>query len=441
MESLHEVWNKVCEVCQKEMTQVAYNSWIATLTPVKLSDGKAILSAKSNFQRNIVTENYTDRLERAFEEIFAFPVRVKVISEEEKNPEAAKAATPTMEAPSVPDTLSNYTFDNFIVGSSNRFAQAAALSVAANPGGAYNPLLIYGNSGLGKTHLLNAIRNEILKNKPDTNVIYTQGEKFTNELIEALSRQDTAAFREKYRKADVLFIDDIHFIAGKQSTMEEFFNTFNTLHQDNKQIVVTSDRPPKEIQTLDERIRSRFEMGLLADIQMPDFETRVAIIRRKAQMIHFDLPDDIIMFIANQLKHNVRQLEGTVKKLHAFFELTGEQPTVAATMNAIRDIRNDDQPAPVTIEKIIKEVSDTYNISEENILSAKRDKDIANARHVAIYIARHITQLPLEEIGQAFSGRDHSTVHYSVNKIEKEMKKDPRQKATVEEIIKNITSR
>ena len=436
MDSFNEVWNNVCDFCRSEMTQVAYNSWIATLTPVGISDGKAVLCAKSSFQRNIVTENYTDRLERGFEEVFGFPVKVMITSEEEAAPTILQQTDP----PPVPDTLSNYTFDNFIVGSSNRFAHAAAVSVAANPGGAYNPLLIYGNSGLGKTHLLNAIRNEIQRKNPAVNIIYTQGERFTNELIEALARQDTVSFREKYRKADVLFIDDIHFIAGKQSTMEEFFNTFNTLHQDNKQIVVTSDRPPKEIQTLDERIRSRFEMGLLADIQMPDFETRVAIIRRKAQLIHFDLPDEIITFIANQLKHNVRQLEGTVNKLHAFFELTGEQPTVATTMNAIRDIRNDDQPAPVTIEKIIKQVSDTYNVSEEDILSAKRDKDIAGARHVAIYIARRVTQLPLEDIGRAFSGRDHSTVHYSVGKIEKEMKRDSRQKATVEEIIKNVTS-
>lgn len=434
MDSFSEVWMNVCDYCKGEISEVAYNSWISTLSPVGLSDGQAVLCAKSPFQKNIVEENYRNLLSRAFEEVFGFPVQVSVITEQAKQ-ESEKSEEPTL------DMLSSYTFDNFIVGPSNRFAHAASVAVASNPGGTYNPLFIYGNSGLGKTHLINAIRNDIKVRFPQKTIIYTQGEQFTNELIDAVSQGNTSAFRDKYRKADVLFIDDIHFIAGKVSTQEEFFNTFNTLHQDNKQIVVTSDRPPKEIQTLDERIRSRFEMGLLADIQMPDFETRVAIIRRKASLIHFELPDDIVQFIANQLKSNVRQLEGTVKKLHAFSALTGEVPTIASTMTAISDIRNDDQPAPVTIEKIIKEVAHTYDVSEEDILSQKRDKEISSARHISIYIAREITQLPLEAIGQSFGGRDHSTVHYSISKIEKEMKRNPRQRAIIEDIMKNVTNR
>lgn len=435
MDSFLDVWQNVCNFCKNEISEVAYNSWISTLSPIGLSDGQATLCAKSPFQKNIVEENYTLLLTRAFENVFGFPVRVAVVTEESAPEHPQKEEEPST------DTLSSYTFDNFIVGPSNRFAHAASVAVAANPGGTYNPLFIYGNSGLGKTHLLNAIRNDIRERFPQKVIIYTQGEQFTNELIDAVGQGNTAAFRDKYRKADVLFIDDIHFIAGKVSTQEEFFNTFNTLHQENKQIVVTSDRPPKEIQTLEERIRYRFEMGLLADIQMPDFETRVAIIRRKAELMQFSLPEDIVNFIANQLKSNVRQLEGTVKKLHAFSSLTGEVPTIASTMNAISAIRNDDQPAPVTIEKIIKEVAHTYDVSEEDILSQKRDKEISSARHISIYIAREITGLPLESIGQSFGGRDHSTVHYSISKIEKEIKRNPRQRAIIEDIIKNVNNR
>ena len=438
MDSFTEVWNNVCEICQGEMTQVAYNSWIANLSPVGLSDGKVQLAAKSPFQRAIVEENYTDRLERAFEDVFGFPVRVLITCDEEETPSPFDQQERDSAAR---DTLNSYTFDTFVVGSSNRFAHAAAVSVANRPGQSYNPLLIYGNSGLGKTHLLNAIRNEVHRTHPEMNLVYAQGERFTNEMVEALNRGTMPAFREKYREADVLFIDDIHFIAGKEGIMEEFFNTFNTLHQAGKQIVVTSDRPPKEIALLDDRIRSRFEMGLIADIDLPDFETRAAIVQRKAQMIDLKLPDEVVNYIAEQLKSNIRQLEGTVLKLHAFTTLTGESPSIAAAMTAIRDIRNDDRPNPISVERIIKQVADTYNVSEEDILSTKRDKHIAGARHVAIYVTRRITDLSLDDIGAAFSGRDHSTVHYSIGKIEKEIKHNPRQKTTIDEIIKNITHR
>ena len=333
----------------------------------------------------------------------------------------------------------SYTFDNFVVGPSNRFAHAAAVAVAKNPGNSYNPLFIYGNPGLGKTHLLNAIRNEIKSSFPEMNIVYTQGEAFANEIIEAIHNVRTPAFREKYRNTDVLFVDDIQFIAGMESTQTEFFNTFNTLYENNKQIILTSDRPPKEIKSLDERMSQRFEMGLLADIQEPDFETRVAIIRRKAEQLGFELPDGVIQCIANQIKTNIRQIEGVVNKLLAYSRLTNEKPTITNTTNLINEIRKDQLPDPITIDKIISIVASTYDVSPSDICSNKQNMEVANARHIAIYLSREITGLPLKTIGKSF-GRNHSTVSASINKIEREIRKNSRMKATINDIIKNIKS-
>ena len=369
MDSINEVWESVCDICREAIHEVAFNSWIKTLTPVSFSEKEIVLKARSRFQKNIVDENYHELLQNAFLEIFGFDVTVTVTADDltyKNNEEKIKEIENTIPA--------TYTFDNFIVGPSNRFAHAGAIAVAKHPGSSYNPFFIYGHSGLGKTHLLNAIYNEIKNTHPGMNMIYTNGEAFTNEFIAALSDQTMAQFREKYRGADVLFIDDIHSIAGKDSTQEEFFNTFNTLHQENKQIVVTSDRPPKEIQPLSERVRSRFEMGLLADIQQPD-------------------------------------------------------------------LRNNDLPEPITVEKVISEVARYYNIDPEKLTSSKQTKDISMARHVAIYIARETTQLSLQNIGKEFGDRDHSTVHYSINRIEREIKRNSTLKSTVDEIIKNLNTK
>ena len=334
-----------------------------------------------------------------------------------------------------------FTFDTFIVGPSNKFAHAACMAVASRPATLYNPLFIYGNSGLGKTHLLYAITNQIKEENEDVNIIYIKGDDFTNELIDAIRKGTTADFRQKYRKADVLLVDDIQFIAGKESTQEEFFHTFNTLYESKKQIVLTSDRPPKDIATLEDRLKTRFEWGLTADIQPPDFETRIAIIKRKAELLDLEVSDQVCEYIANKLKSNIRQLEGAVKKLKAYNLLEEKAPNISTAQAAIRDIINNDQPAPVTIEKIIEEVGRTFGVSPADIRSSKRNAAISNARQIAMYVVREITQLPMASVGAEFGGRDHSTVVYATQQVEKNMTRDPRTKATVEDIIKNIRDR
>jgi chromosomal replication initiator protein len=311
----------------------------------------------------------------------------------------------------------------------------------AKPASLYNPLFIYGNSGLGKTHLLYAIRNEIGNTYPNMKIVYIKGDEFTNELIEAIRRGTTGEFHQRYRKADVLLVDDIQFIAGKDSTQEEFFHTFNTLYEAKKQIVLTSDRPPKDIATLEERLLTRFEWGLTADIQPPDFETRIAIIKRKAELMQIDLPDNVIEYIANRLKNNIRQLEGAVKKMKAYSLLNGDAMNIQTAQTAISDIINNDQPTPFTVEKIIDEVARTYGTTVDDIKSAKRSANISSARQMAMYVVREITQMPMTSIGKEFGGRDHSTVVYAIQQIEKNIKRDPKVKATAEDIIKNIRDR
>ena len=313
--------------------------------------------------------------------------------------------------------------------------------MAANPAGAYNPLFIYGNSGLGKTHLLYAICNDLKRSHPEMTTLYIKGDDFTNELIDAIQHGTTSTFHQKYRKTDVLLVDDIQFIAGKDSTQEEFFHTFNSLYEAKKQIVLTSDRPPKEIQTLEDRLRTRFEWGLIADIQPPDFETRIAIIKRKAEALDLELPGDVCEYIATRLKTNIRQLEGAVKKMKANWLLNGDAPTMANAQTAISDILNNDQPPPLTVEKIIEEVGRTFEVSPDDIRSSKRSANISNARQIAVYVVREITQLSMTTIGEEFGGRDHSTVVYAVQQVEKNMKKDSKTKAMVEDIIKNIRDR
>ena len=440
MESFDQAWELICDYCRSRITDVAYKTWFDRLKPLSLDfeAGVAQIEAPNEFHKQTLLRCYSDLLGEAFQSVFGSQIAFAITVPEER-----KAAP----APSAESDGYDLTFDTFVVGPSNRFAHAACQAVASQPATLYNPLFIYGNSGLGKTHLLNAIANEFKKNYPDRSVVYAKSEAFTNEIIEAIARGTTPAFREKYRKADLFLMDDIQFIAGKISVQEEFFHTFNTLYEAKKQIVLTSDRPPKDISTLDDRLKTRFEWGLTADVQPPEFETRIAIIIRKAESVGLDIPETVCEYIANRLKNNIRQLEGAVKKLRAFHLLENKPINIATAQAAISDIINNNQPAPVTVDKIIEEVARTFSgnvpggITPEDIRSKKRNANISMARQVSIYIARKITNMSMVEIGQTFGGRDHSTVVYAIRQAEQNIKKDPRTKALVDDIIKNIRDR
>ena len=432
MESIEEIWAAASEYCKANMTEVAFNAWIKAISPVSLTDGELILFVRTPFQRSIILENYSLLLRDAVFSVLGFATSIRFVTEEDKSMPEENLSDKIM------STDYEYTFDTFIVGASNRFAHAAALAVSENPSVVYNPLFIYGNSGLGKTHLLNAIHNRISEKFPEKKLLYVRSEDFTNEVIFAIQNNKTVQLREKYRPADVLLMDDIQFIAGKESTQEEFFNTFNALYDDKKQIVVTSDRSPKDIKTLDERIRTRFEAGLLADVQFPEFETRVGIIKRKSEILNLNIEENVVYFIADQLKSNIRQLEGVVKKLQANSIMQNSPPTISAAQIAIKEVRNDDSPEPVTVERVMSEVSRTKGISPEDMRSKKRSANISYARMVSMYIVREITGMPFVAIGAEFGGRDHSTVVYALKQIEEVMAENSREKATIEDIIKNI---
>ena len=437
--SLDDIWSAVCEECKKTISEVAFDCFLNPLKPVSLDAGVFVLSIDNDYMRGVVEQNYTELLNTASKTVMGIDIDVRIIFEDDE--EKIIKAEQQSEGLTFEDF---FTFSNFVVGSTNRFAHAASLAVSNNSNITYNPLVIYGPSGVGKTHLMLAIKNQIRKNFPYKKIVYTRGEDFTNELIKALQDGKLGLgtiedFRTKYRGVDVILIDDIHFIAGKESPQEEFFNTFNTLYQNNKQIVVTLDRPPREIKTLDDRIRSRFESGLFADIALPDFETRVGIIKKKADQLHIEIEENLIFYIAENIKSNTRQLEGVIKKLEAFISIQNRIPTLAVVQGFIRDIINDTRPEPVKIERIIAEVAKTYNVSESDILSNRRTSALVLARQVAMYIARETTNLSYKAIGESF-GKDHTTVLYNVNRIENFLKDKPYEKELVDDIIRNLTS-
>lgn len=446
MKSFVEVFEKVQEYCLEkikrgELTDVAYRLWIKSLVPLKLDENIACFTVPSEFQANIIIKNYSSILKEALTEVLGFDVDLRITAEEEITDE--EDDDPNKRRIELEKSFSNaeygYTFDTFIVGRSNEFAYAACTAVAKDPGSTYNPLFIHGPSGLGKTHLMTAISNEIKRRNSSVNIIYSTGEAFANELINAIQqKKDTSQFHQKYRSADILLIDDVQFIAGKESTQEEFFHTFNELHKVGKQIVLTSDRPPKDIKTLEDRIRTRFEWGLIADISIPDFETRVAIIRRKAELLDLTIPDDVAEYIANKLKTNIRQLEGCVKKLKASKHLVGTPPSMAQARNAIMEILSDEQSAPITVERILSEVGSVYNVTPEDIISKKRSSQISIARKVSCYVIKDVTDMSFKAIGMELGARDHSTIMYYCGDIEKLMKRDSHAKEMIEDIISNI---
>lgn len=440
MDTVNQIWEQVLAYVQPKLSQIAFDIYIKCMEPRNIEDGELVVTVRTEFLKKNIVEMYSEMLLEALKETLGIPVGLRIVSLESSADPGTPAALP-IQGPGFPTTLADeeYSFDNFVVGSSNKFAHAACQAVADKPATLYNPLFIYGGSGLGKTHLLCAICKEIQKKNPRARILYTKGETITIDLIDAIGKGTTAEFRAKYRDVDVLLVDDIQFIGGKVSTQEEFFHTFDHLHSHGKQIVLTSDRPPREIATLEERLQSRFVMGLTADIQPPDLETRIAIIRRKAQMLDLPIQDDVAIYIANQLKSNVRQLEGVVKRMKAQYLLGNELPNIVVAQNAIRDIRNDNQPVPITVERIITEVARTMNVTPEDIRSNKQSAPISKARQMAAYVVRTITNLPMKSIGEEFGGRDHTTIVYAVQKVEKEMAKDPAFRNMVNDIIKNIS--
>ena len=433
MDSILDLWRDIAPLLHEELGETAFNVWIKTITPVEMTASELILKVPSSMHRDIVAGRFIGSIRKYIKESVGLDVSVKLITEEE-----AKSLKPRSDMLEPMEEQYEYTFDTYIVGTSNQFAHAAAQSVAVNPGHSYNPLFIYGDSGLGKTHLLFAIRDYVLKKNPGMKVVYIKGDQFTNELIEAISKGQMIEFRKRYRYVDVFLMDDIQFIGGKTSTEEEFFHTFNELHQEHKQIVLTSDRPPREIKTLEDRLRSRFESGILADIQPPEFETRVAIIKRNAAQYGMNIADSTVEYIANRVKSNIRQLEGVVKKMNVICQLEHERPNITTAQTAIRDIITDSQPLPLTIQRIVDEVARSFEVSSADIYSKKRTQPLSLARQVAMYCVREVTGMPYENIGSEFGDRDHTTVIYAVQQVQSKMKNQPDFKATVDDIIKNI---
>ena len=450
MNSFEEVFEKVKKYCLEndKIPEIGIKTWIDQMKPVSFTPTEAVFTIPTDFQKNIVVSKYVDILKDAFLQILGFNIDLVINVE---NTESEKIKVPTDDElekkhaeleKSYKFANYDYTFDTFIEGRSNEFALACCNSVAKNCGEKsvpdYNPLFIYGPSGMGKTHLITAIANEVRKNHPNFNIVYVTSETFGSDLVNALNTSHISNFQDKYRNADILLIDDVQFFAGKERMQEEFFHTFYKLHQEGKQIVITSDKPPKELLTLEERLRTRFEGGLIADISAPDYETRLAIINRKSELLELKMSSEVAEFMANRLKSNIRQLEGAVVRLKALNHFAGSPITISMAQSVIRDVLTDEQPIPITVEKIISEVSTVYGVSADDIRSNKRSAQISIARKVAIYVVREITQMPLASIGTEFGGRDHSTIVYSVTSISEGMEKDSNLKNLVEDIIKDI---
>ncbi|MBQ2694641.1 MAG: chromosomal replication initiator protein DnaA [Clostridia bacterium] len=435
MESLKEMWALVCEHLKASCGEVIYDIWFKPIEIISFDGAKAVLSA-SEFMRKIIEQKFANELKNAFNAVMGFDVEVELVDPSATAPAPAPAADRSAVASSL--SIEKNTFETFVVGSSNRFAHAAAQAVAATPGAAYNPLFIYGNSGLGKTHLLCAISNEVKAKNPDADIIFTRGEDFVNLIVDGIKKKTMNEIHDKYRNCDVLLVDDIQFIAGKESTQEEFFHTFNALTQDGKQIVLTSDRTPKEIELLEERLRNRFEWGLIADIQPPDIETRMAIIQRKADTLGLELPADVIQYVAEKIKTNIRQLEGVVKKINALVNIEGSAINIAMAQVAIKDIMNDSRPVSSVVNAIISETARTFGVPQSDIISTKRDSKTAKARQIAIYIAREITDLTQEEISMYFGNRDRTTILHSIKTVSDSSERDSALKKTIDKIIKNV---
>ena len=436
-ENLKELWSRAKELLKDETTVITYQTWIQPLELKSVNNNVIVLVASNPFQKDTIESRYLTLLTNTFNFITNKKCNVMIKLKDEED-EIQNSIKPIANNKNLINSGLNpkYTFDTFVVGSNNKFAQAAAMGVADNPGSKYNPFFIYGGVGLGKTHLMHAIGNQILMNNPNINILYVTSETFTNQLINALRDQATEKFREKYRNIDVLLIDDIQFIANKKSTQEEFFHTFNTLYESGKQIVLSSDKPPKDIELLEDRLKSRFEWGLIADISNPDFETRLAILRKKTQLDNIIIDDEILSAIATRVDTNIRELEGTLNKLIAKASLTGSPITMEMTERAINDIVAK-QDKVISSEYIQDVVGKYFSVSPADLRGAKRSNDVTFPRQIAMYLCRNVAQMSLPQIGIDFGKRDHTTVMHACNKIEKEIKTNSNTRLIVES-VKNI---
>ncbi|HHX20980.1 MAG TPA: chromosomal replication initiator protein DnaA [Clostridiales bacterium] len=423
---------------REDMTEVTYSTWIAAaLRPLDAAEDRFYVEAVTDFYHQFVVPRYSDKIAAALREVTGRDIRLTIMTPRQAE-EYRNGANP-LKRPA-PQLNDKYTFDTFVVGSGNRFAHAASLAVAEAPAEAYNPLFIYGGVGLGKTHLMQAIGHYVLRQKPDTRLVYVTSETFTIELVSAIQTNRNAQFRDKYRNVDVLLIDDIQFIAGRDSTQEEFFHTFNALHNARKQIIISSDRPPKEITRLEERLRSRFEWGLIADIQRPDMDTRCAILRRKAQAEGIRVEDDVLQVIAERVSSNIRELEGSLTRLVAYSSLTNREITMELAEEALREVFSVQAPRSISCEDVLSAVSQYYAVSEDDLRGPRRTRAITVPRQMVMYLSRKLTNNSLPRIGEVLGGRDHSTVLHGCAKIE-ELSVDTHQVRTaIEDISKLLGS-
>ncbi|MEG1004028.1 chromosomal replication initiator protein DnaA [Clostridium sp.] len=448
---LKELWEKTLNIIKGEMSEVSFNTWIKSCEPISMSSDTIKVSVPNAFTQEILEKRYKDLVANSVRAIcsklynieFLIASEIQNTEEEKANKKSARKAKEDTKVIVNDEMNTNlnpkYTFDSFVIGNSNRFAHAASLAVAESPAKAYNPLFIYGGVGLGKTHLMHAIGHYVLQNNPNAKVVYVSSEKFTNELINAIKDDKNEEFRTKYRNVDILLIDDIQFIAGKERTQEEFFHTFNALHDANKQIILSSDRPPKEIPTLEDRLRSRFEWGLIADIQVPDFETRMAILKKKADVEKLNVANEVMVYIATKIKSNIRELEGALIRIVAYSSLTNREITVDLASEALKDIISKKQGKHITIEIIQDVVANYFNLRVEDLKSQRRTRNVSYPRQIAMYLSRKITDMSLPKIGEEFGGRDHTTVIHAYEKISDNLNRDESLQHTIDDLTKKLT--
>ncbi|MBT2687238.1 chromosomal replication initiator protein DnaA [Bacillus sp. ISL-47] len=442
MENIADLWNNALANIEKKISKPSFDTWLKSTKAHSLQGDTLVVKAPNEFARDWLEERYSQLISGILYDITGEELGVKFIipqnqSEEEVDlPVPPKKKKTEEDQPELPLTMLNpkYTFDTFVIGSGNRFAHAASLAVAEAPAKAYNPLFIYGGVGLGKTHLMHAIGHYVLDHNPSAKVVYLSSEKFTNEFINSIRDNKAGDFRNKYRNVDVLLIDDIQFLAGKEQTQEEFFHTFNTLHEESKQIIISSDRPPKEIPTLEDRLRSRFEWGLITDITPPDLETRIAILRKKAKAEGLDIPNEVMLYIANQIDSNIRELEGALIRVVAYSSLINKDINADLAAEALKDIIPSSKPKVITIHEIQRVVGEHFNVKLEDFKAKKRTKSVAFPRQIAMYLSRELTDFSLPKIGEEFGGRDHTTVIHAHEKISKMLQSDSQFEKQIKEI-------